>query len=51
MKENPGFGKWLWPILIFLLLITMLGTASDIETSVRAAIPRLESTEIIPFDA
>lgn len=33
------------------LLITVLGTASDIESSIRAAIPRLESTKIVPFDA
>jgi len=33
------------------LLITVLGTASDIESAVRDAIPRLDSTEILPFDS
>jgi zinc protease len=32
------------------LLVTLVGTAAEIEASVRAAIPRLESTEIVPFD-
>jgi zinc protease len=33
------------------LLVTILGTATDIQDPVRASIPRLESTEVIPFDA
>jgi zinc protease len=33
------------------LLVCVVGTAAEIESSVRAAIPRLESTEIVPFDA
>jgi zinc protease len=33
------------------LLVTVLGTAGDIESSIRAAVPRLESTKIVPFDA
>jgi zinc protease len=33
------------------LVITVVGTASTIESDVRAAIPRLEDTEIIPFDS
>jgi zinc protease len=33
------------------LLVAVVGTASEIESSVRAAIPKLESTEIIPFDS
>jgi zinc protease len=33
------------------LLVTVLGTASDIESPVRASIPRLESTEVVPYDA
>lgn len=32
------------------LLVTVLGTASDIQDPIRAAIPNLESTEVIPFD-
>lgn len=33
------------------LRITVLGTAAEIEEPIRAAIPRLESSEIVPFDA
>ena len=33
------------------LLVTVLGTAKDIESGLRAAIPNLQSTEIVPFDA
>jgi zinc protease len=33
------------------LLVTVVGTAPEIESSLKAAIPRLESTEIVPFDA
>jgi zinc protease len=32
------------------LLVAILGTAADIKDPVRAAIPNLESTEIVPFD-
>lgn len=32
------------------LLVAVVGTASEIESGVRSAIPKLESTEIVPFD-
>jgi zinc protease len=32
------------------LLVTVVGTAKDVDDSIRASIPRLESTEVIPFD-
>lgn len=32
------------------LLVTVLGTASEIQDAVKSAIPRLESTEVVPFD-
>src|SRR6185436_10005196 len=33
------------------LIVTVLGTAADIQDSVRVSIPNLESTEVIPFDS